>query len=322
MKKSNAATCALLFAIGLASPQPAAAQFSVQPIAGGIYVVKFTTPAFNMNNLVVVDPAGVVLVDTLPTLATLTPPFALYFPLSGIIASVTQGRPVDTIINTSWHFDHVGLNDIFRTLGGTQQIIAHWRVSGYLDEEHCNPDIPPPGDCTPAYLAPESQPTFGVRGEARFELGDETIILKNVENAHSGADLFVYLEKANILYTGDVYFGGIYPIIDRVGGGTLNGTLAALRQILARIDDDTIVVPSHGTLGFRSDVVEFLEMLEWYRWEIRQLIARGYTEAQVMNDPRFAALDQKWANPLVSHIIEGPLFRRILYRELAPQGGK
>ena len=320
--KSTASICALLFAIGLANPQPAAAQFSVQPITGGIYIVKFTTGTFNMNNLLVVDPAGVVLVDTLPTLQTLTPPFALYFPFSGIIASITDGRPVDTIINTSWHFDHVGLNDKFRTLGGTEQILAHWRVGSYLDEAHCNPDFPPPADCTPAYPAPESQPTVGIRGGKLLELQNERISLKTVENAHGGADLFVYLETANIVYTGDVYFGGMYPIIDRLGGGTLNGTLASLRKILALIDDDTIVVPSHGALGHRSDLVEFVEMLEWYRWQIRQLIASGYTEEEVMYDPMFAALDEQWANPGVSHIIEGPQFRRILYRDLAPQEGK
>jgi cyclase len=58
----------------------------------------------------------------------------------------------------------------------------------------------------------------------------------------------VYLKNANLVYTGDIYFGGMYPIIDRVGGGTVNGTLDALHQLLASIDDKTVVIPAHGRL--------------------------------------------------------------------------
>jgi glyoxylase-like metal-dependent hydrolase (beta-lactamase superfamily II) len=315
MKKSIVAICALLLAIGMASPQPAAAQFSVQPIAGGVYIVKFTNPAFNMNNLLVVDPAGVVLVDTLPTMPNLDPPYKMFYPFSATIHKVIGMRPVDTIINTHWHYDHVGLNDRFRLWEGTQAILAHWRVGAYLVEQHCMPDMPAP-NCMPYYPQPESQPTVGIRGEKRLNLQNETLILKDVENAHSGADLFVYLENANILYTGDIYFGGIYPIIDRAGGGTLNGTLAALRHVLARIDDRTIVVPPHGAVGNRASVEKFVEMLENNRWQIRQLIARGATEEEVMNDPYLAAMDKDWESPFIN----GPTFRKVLYRDLAPQG--
>jgi cyclase len=259
----------------------------------------------------------VVLVDTLPTLPYLNPTYAMYYPFSVTIHAVIGSRPIDTIINTHWHYDHVGLNDKFRLWQDTQNILAHWRAGAYLVEEHCMPDMPEP-NCMPFYPQPESQPTVGIKGEKMLKLRNETIVLKTVENAHSGADLFVYLENANILYTGDVYFGEIYPIIDREGGGTLNGTLAALRKILARIDEHTIVVPSHGLVGNRASVEAFVEMLESCRGQIKRLIAEGFTEEEVMNDPSFAAMDQKWQ----SVFINGPIFRRVLYRELAPEGDK
>jgi glyoxylase-like metal-dependent hydrolase (beta-lactamase superfamily II) len=166
----------------------------------------------------------------------------------------------------------------------------------------------------PAFPA-AAQPTQGVHGEKVLLRGNERITLKTVENAHSGADLVVYLERANIVYTGDIYFGGMYPIIDRNGGGSVNGMLHGLNQILARIDENTIVIPSHGALGNRQSVREFAEMLETYRERVRALIARGLNELQVMSDTSFAGLDAQWGNGFIS----GPVFRMILYRDLVSQ---
>lgn len=302
------------------APSPAAAQgpFAVEPLGPGVYVVKLALPGlFNMNNLLVVDENHVVLVDTLPMLgAPLTAGFR------ATIHAISGGRAVDTLINTGWHFDHVGLNVFFRqpvpTGDGTQDIMAHWRVEQFLPGGQLMPDLPA-GPANPAPTTPGAEPTSAVHGQKRLALENETIVLKTVENAHSGADLFVYLKKANVLYTGDIYFGGIYPIIDRASGGTINGTLAALRQVLAWIDDDTVVVPSHGQVGNRETLIDFIQMLESCRWQVRQLMASGATEHQVMNDTSFAALDAQWFNP-ATPFISGPFFRRILYRDLQGNG--
>ena len=313
--KTRLAIWALLLAIAVASPQPAAAQspFGVQPLGNGIFIVTFAVPGFNMNNLVVVDDDRIILVDTLPALGP-----DLYNGFRSVIHAVTANRPVDTLINTSWHFDHVGFDGLFRQEppagDGTENILAHWGVEHYLGESFLNEDLPP-GPFNPSPPTFGAEPTFPVRGEARLELQNETIVLKTVENAHSNADLFVFLEKANVLYTGDIYFGGIYPIIDRPNGGTLNGTLAALRKVLAWIDDETVVVPSHGQVGTRQSLIEFVEMLESYHWQVRQLMARGFTEQEVMDDPSFTVLDARWFNPMTP-FVDGPHFRKILYRDL------
>jgi glyoxylase-like metal-dependent hydrolase (beta-lactamase superfamily II) len=171
------------------------------------------------------------------------------------------------------------------------------------------------GMCTPP-APPEALPTRGIRGEKRLLLNGETIVLKAVENAHSGADLFVYLEKANVVYTGDIYFGGMYPVIDRNGGGTVNGMLHALRQILASIDENTVVVPSHGELGNRQSVLAFTRMLETAKERVRRLIAEGLTEEQILAAQPMADFDADWG----SGFVPGPVFTRIVYRDLALHG--
>jgi glyoxylase-like metal-dependent hydrolase (beta-lactamase superfamily II) len=310
MKTYKVAVLALLLTVASTFVPTAAAQpiITSWPISSsdGVYLVEtvLEIPAgqFTMNNLLLVRPDSVVLVDTLSP--------GLYPLFANEIHAWTAGEPVSTLINTSWHFDHVSLNADFRVFDGTSTIIAHWRAGDYMTRLNCVEDI---GLCMPP-LPEEAQPTQGVRGVVTLLPENERVTLKTVENAHSGADLVVYLLQANVVYTGDVYFGGMYPIIDRTGGGTVNGMLRALNQILARVNEDTIVVPSHGVLGNRQSVIEFRKMLKMSRKRIRKLIAEGLTEEQVMFHPSFAALDEQWGQGFVP----GPAFRLMVYRDLAP----
>lgn len=308
--------CVLLLGVMTTLTPTASAQtITSVPISSsdGVYLVTTVMPTpdfvFTMNDLLLVHPDSVILVDNLPP----GPGFYSFF--ANEIHTLTAGEPVDTLINTSWHFDHVGLNAEFTVLDGTSTIIAHSRAGDYMDEMNCIEEI---NNCMPP-LPEEAQPTEGIRGVAKLLSGGETITLKTVEKAHSGADLVIYLEEANVVHTGDIYFGGMYPIIDLAAGGTVNGMLHGLNQILARIDEDTIVVPSHGVVGSRQSVVEFASMLKNTRKLVRELIAEGLTEQQVMIHPSFAALDVEWGNGF----IPGPIFRLIVYRDLAShRGGK
>ena len=305
------------FALLLAVAPTFAPSASAQPIittvpissSDGVYLVETVLPSpegeFRMNNLLLVRPGSMVLLDTVPP--------GLYPFFAPEIHAWTAGEPVSTLINTSWHFDHVGLNADFRVFDGTSTIIAHARAGDYMAQPNCIEDI---GLCMPP-MPEEAQPTHGIHGVVTLLPENGGITLKTVENAHSGADLVVYLEEANVVYTGDVYFGGMYPIIDRTGGGTVNGMLHALNQVLARIDEDTIVVPSHGVVGSRQSVAEFAEMLKTSRKLVRKLIASGLTELQVMFHPSFAALDAQWGNGF----IPGPVFRLIVYRDLESRRG-
>jgi glyoxylase-like metal-dependent hydrolase (beta-lactamase superfamily II) len=259
-----------------------------------------------MNNLLLVRPNSVLLVDTLPP--------GTYSPFIAAIHERTSGKRVNTLVNTHLHFDHAGLNADFKQTEGTETIIAHWRASEYLTGLQCIEDI---SLCMQA-LPAAAQPTQGVHRRMTLQPEDEIITLKAVEDAHSGADLVVYFERANVVCTGDVYFGGQYPIIDRTHGGTVHGMLRALYRIIARIDEHTLVVPSHGVLGNRQSLLEFADMLKTCLKRVRALMAQGLSEEQVMVDASFADLDARWGSVFIS----GPLFRRIVYRDLAADRGK
>lgn len=307
---------ALLLATSLAFAPSAAAQlsFTKTTISEGVFVVHTDTQVplpgggkFQMNNLLLVQPDDVILVDTL-----FTPP-AVYYPFSGAIHSLTSARPVSAIINTGWHADHVGLDLMFRMVEGTGTLLAHLKTGEFLTSPPpCGTDLPPAFCINVPILDPMAQPTQGIEGKIKMWLPTETVTLKTFEHAHSGADLAVFLERANVVATGDIYFGGMYPVIDREAGGSVNGVLAALHQVLAHTNEDTVIVPSHGPIGNHQALVDFTNMITTTRKMVRRLIARGFTEEQVMAHASFAPLDARWG----TGFINGPLFRKIVYRDL------
>jgi glyoxylase-like metal-dependent hydrolase (beta-lactamase superfamily II) len=313
--KKRLVISALLLAAGLAVSPSAVAQpqITTTTLADGVYVVHTNAPIpmpggepFNMNDLLLVGPETALLVDTL-----FPGPYPRFI---NVVHGLTGGLPVDTLINTHWHFDHVGLNREFRLAERTGNVIAHLAAGELMARYPCANDVP--GTCWTPFTDPAYQPTLGLDGQMIQAVGDEQVVLKTFEHAHSGADLMVFLRHANVVATGDIYFGGMYPIIDRAGGGTINGMIAALQHLLAQIDENTVVVPSHGTVGNRESVEEFVDMLKTSRMIVRWLMAWHLTEEQIMAHPWFAALDAKWGKGFIS----GPLFRRILYRDMAPEG--
>ncbi len=303
MKKVKLAVAALLVSTGVAMAQ---LPHTAIQLGEGLYIIQTVVPGMAMNNLLLIRGDRVVLVDTI------IPVPGFYETFSAVVHGATGGRPVDTLITTHWHGDHTGLNAAFRTIEGTEPIIAHWRTGDFMDEDRWLEDL---GMFIPA-SPPEALPTQVVHGQKRLPLKGETIVLKTVENAHSDSDLLVYLERANIVYTGDLYFGGMFPVIDRSSGGTVNGMLHACRQLLADMNSLTLVVPSHGPPGNRQSVLEYVQMVETCRARVRALIAQGMTEEEAVAARPLADLEAKWGGGMLS----GDMFARIVYRDLQPRG--
>ena len=50
--------------------------------------------------------------------------------------------------------------------------------------------------------------------------------------AHTDGDVIVWFRKSDVIATGDVFSTVTYPMIDRARGGSIQGILDALNQIL------------------------------------------------------------------------------------------
>lgn len=93
-----------------------------------------------------------------------------------------------------------------------------------------------------------------------------------------------YISQRVISHTGDTYFKGRYPYIDLNSGGSIDGYINAAKLGLQVIDDNTQVIPGHGSLSNKSEYQTFLKMLEALKSKISEAIKLGKTEDEVAED--------------------------------------
>ncbi|WP_353776829.1 MBL fold metallo-hydrolase [Winogradskyella sp. 3972H.M.0a.05] len=183
-------------------------------------------------------------------------------------------KPIKYVVNTHFHGDHTGGNANMHNLGAT--IIAHDNVRERLANE-------PQRNGT---LAPkEALPVITYNDRMSIHMNGEKVAIVHVDNAHTDGDSMLYFLDSNVLHTGDTYFRGWYPYIDLKSGGSVDGYIAAVKQGLMLIDDNTKIIPGHG--GTESNKVEYLaylEMLEGLKKIISGEIEKGRTEDEVAND--------------------------------------
>ncbi len=116
--------------------------------------------------------------------------------------------------------------------------------------------------------------------------------------------------KADVLSTGDTFWNGVYPFIDYVTGGSIDGAIRAANVNIAMAKPGTLVVPGHGPIGNRAQLVAFRDMLVAVRGKVAALKAQGKSVDQVVAAHPTAAFDAKWGKS----VIGGALFTRLVYR--------
>jgi glyoxylase-like metal-dependent hydrolase (beta-lactamase superfamily II) len=208
--------------------------------------------------------------------------------LKAAIAALTP-LPVRYLINTHHHGDHTGGNAPFAKDGAV--IVAHINVRNHLaagsTSNTTGAKVPP---------VPEGAlPTKTYTDAMTIELKGRAAQLKHPANAHTDGDTYVYFADANVLSTGDTVTNGRYPNIDFLNGGNIKGMIAASDAYLALVNDDTKIVPGHGPLATKAQLVEYRAMLVTARDRMAKLVAEGKDEAAVQAAKPFADLDAKWA---------------------------
>jgi glyoxylase-like metal-dependent hydrolase (beta-lactamase superfamily II) len=145
---------------------------------------------------------------------------------------------------------------------------------------------------TPAPV--ESLPAITHKDGMTLQVKGRSAQLKHPLNAHTDGDTFVFFAEANVLSTGDTVAMGRYPNIDFANGGSLKGMIAASDAYLALSNDTTKIVPGHGPLATKAQLVEFRAMLSTVRDRMIALIKEGKSEAEVLAAKPFADFDAKF----------------------------
>jgi glyoxylase-like metal-dependent hydrolase (beta-lactamase superfamily II) len=213
-----------------------------------------------------------------------------------VLAAIKQisTAPIRFMANTHIHIDHTGGNANFARMGVT--IFAREE----LREEMLHPPALANGNAAPA-RDPASLPvvTYGMGAPVKLHMNGEVIDLIPVRAAHTGGDTMIRFENANAIMIGDFYRNYGYPYIDTNNGGTLKGALEALDSTRKLAGPDTKLIPGHGTIIHRADLVPYRDMILDVQAKVQQMIAQGKTLQEVLAAKVTAPYDAKVAGGLL-----------------------
>jgi glyoxylase-like metal-dependent hydrolase (beta-lactamase superfamily II) len=273
--------------------EAATSNITVQPLRGNISAVMGS----GGNITVLKGDDGKLMVDTGIVLSRPK--------LSAALDSISMAPP-KYAINTHWHWDHTSGNEWIHQAGAT--IIAHENTAKHLATRIRVEDWQYTFDPSPK----GALPALTIKTDLTLNFGDETVLIRSYSPSHTDGDLYVYFVKADVLATGDTYWNGLYPFIDTGAGGGIDGMIQAANANIALATDKTIVVPGHGPVSGRAQLVEYRDMLVGIRDNVAALKRQGKSLSEVIAAKPSAAYDAKWGG----FVIAPAFFTRLVYNGL------
>ena len=181
------------------------------------------------------------------------------------------------VINTHYHGDHTGSNAFFHSHKGAT-ILAHENVRVRLANDE--------------KIKLEALPTITYEDGIKIYFNGETLHVMHLAVGHTDGDSVVWFEQPNVMHTGDLFFNGRFPYIDQGAGGNVEGYMDSVKQLLAKIDDETVIIPGHGDISNKQEYSAFLAMLSETFSYVKALKQDGKT----LDEVKSMGLDDKWAD--------------------------
>jgi cyclase len=226
-------------------------------ITEGLYVLM-GGPAQG-NVAVSVGSDGVLLVDS------------MYGPMHQKIVDAVKALsplPIRYVVNTHLHGDHTAGNASMAKLGAV--IISHDNMRKRIAD---SPSAPSAG----------TLPVLTYSDSLTLHFNGEEIQIYHPAPAHTDGDSIIYFRKANVVHVGDIPASLRYPNIGVNDGGTVDGMMAAARQLMTIVKPDTKIIPGHlgPIVGFK-EIEQQLTMFAAVRDRIAAAIKAGKSEAEVV----------------------------------------
>ncbi len=250
----------LLFAlVPVSYAQDFATSFKSTKVSEGMYMLDGEDGFGGGNVGLLVGDEYVVLIDD-----------AMGPTVPALIEKATElaGRPIDFVINTHVHGDHVGGNEYVAKDGAI--IVAHDNIRKRMRDD---PEL---------NTGPGALPVLTFSDAVTFHVNAHEAFVFHIEDAHTDGDAAIQFRNVNVIYAGDVLFNGLFPFIDLDNGGSVAGYVAGQQKLIAMADDETTIVPGHGPVASKKDLQRNLEVLIDAETRVKALIDKGMSEEDIV----------------------------------------
>ncbi len=207
-----------------------------------------------------------------------------YAPLAGRIKTALAALGSDTpkfVLNTHFHGDHTGSNAEF---GMNSIIVAHENVRSRL---------------VGSDSAASALPVITYDDDVSVHFNGEEITLIHMPAGHTDTDSIVLFAESNVVHMGDHFFNGSFPFVDLASGGTVQGYINNLEKAMAWIEEDTRVIPGHGPLASKADLLAFYNVVKDSSTDIRVMKSQRMTLEAIVAQGLDAKYES-WGNGFIN----------------------
>ncbi|MDA1092017.1 MAG: MBL fold metallo-hydrolase [Acidobacteria bacterium] len=194
------------------------------------------------------------------------------------INGISNGN-IRFLINTHVHGDHTGGNENFAAMG--VPIVAQDRVRDRLAAGQ------PAG----------ALPVLTFSDDITINLNGDPAHVIPMPPGHTDGDSIIHFVESDVIHTGDMFRTVAFPVIDRNNGGTLAGTIEALGLLAGMAGPNTKILPGHGVVAGRADVIEFRDMVITVADRVEELVKQGRSYAEVVAANPTREYQDKWGDP-------------------------
>jgi len=214
------------------------------------------------------------------------------------------------VLNTHWHGDHTSGNQVF---GPDAPIIAHDNVRKRMSTEQRSEFFKQTTPASPK----EALPVITFNQSLSVHFNGEEIRVIHFPQGHTDGDSVIFFTKSNVVHMGDDFFSNRFPFVDLESGGSVQGLIKNIADIIPKLPPDVKLIPGHGPISTVDDLKAYHRMLVTTTDIVQQKMKAKKSLDQIKKE----GLPEEWKS-WGTGFIKTDLWLEIIYRSYSGQTAK